>query len=513
MNIKNILIVGGGSSGWMAAAALSKVLPNVNVTLIESKNIPIIGVGESTLTQFNEYLQLLKIKDHEWMPHCNATFKTAIRFTDFIQKGESYNDVLKPITLPDGMNTLLAFFLLCKKYPTEFKVTDFPKYLDDNHAMIEKNKMTDSNEVMKWDFNRDTAYHLDAYKFGLTMKDVIAIPHGTKHIEDDVVEVLVGENGVEGIVTKNSGTLTADLYIDCTGFKSLLLGQSMKTDFIDFSNVLMNNRAVVTNVPYDNKEVEMNSYTDCTSMENGWLWTIPTWEKLGTGYVYSDKFVDDETAKEQFKSKLRERYGDRVDSLDYRYISFVPGVRETPWNKNVLGIGLSCGFIEPLRSTGLLVTHNMITRLINILETCDCYVKNVDRESFNYATKEELFFNRDFVATHYAFAKRNDTPYWQHVTQNVSYGDSDYYKNFARLLVGKDTVERTTVPLRALCSTGYNPITQQMYEHALQQNPEYDQKLDRLKKLLQDRKLLMETYADRLQPLSTFLQQKIYQNT
>jgi tryptophan halogenase len=211
---------------------------------------------------------------------------------------------------------------------------------------------------------------------------------------------------------------------------------------------------------------------------------------------------------------LRERYGDRVDSLDYRYISFVPGVRETPWNKNVLGIGLSCGFIEPLRSTGLLVTHNMITRLIDILQTSECYVKNVDRESLNFATKQELFFNRDFVATHYAFAKRDDTPYWRHVTQNVSYfSDTEYYKNFARLITGTDNVERTSVPMRALCSTGYNPITQHMYESVLQENPDYNERLDRLRKILQDRKLLMETYADRLQPLSTFLQQKIYQNT
>jgi tryptophan halogenase len=197
----------------------------------------------------------------------------------------------------------------------------------------------------------------------------------------------------------------------------------------------MNDRAWAANIPYEDKDRELQSYTNCTTLENGWLWNIPIWSRIGTGYVYSSKFVDDETALKQYKDGLRKVYGSRADEIEARPIKFNSGVREKPWHKNVVSIGLSCGFLEPLNSTGLMMTHDNVIRLVTLLSMKNFEINQIDKDIFNKNCREQILSMKDFILTRYALARRNDTPYWKHVTQNLHYdnGDSVVFSDFGKI--------------------------------------------------------------------------------
>lgn len=527
MKIKNIIIVGGGSSGWMTAAYLSKTVPNINITLIESKNVPIIGVGESTLSSINRFLKSLGVLEQDWMPRCNAVYKTSIRFTDFYEKGKHYYQMLKPVRAPVEMNHINDFYYLCHQYPDQFNTFEFPKFFDDYYHMVDQNKYTFDSGPMNWCPNNEKAYHFDAYKFGLALKDLVAIPNGVNHIQDDIYAIRTDDIGITGLETKENGCLSADLYIDCSGFKSLLLEQALKVEYLDFTDKMINDRALATNVPYEDVRKELNSYTDCIAMPNGWIWNIPNWERIGTGYVYSSKFIDDESAEIEFRNKLKERYGDRANNLEFKKISFTPGVRKQPWYKNVVGVGLSCGFIEPLRSTGLLVTHEMLEKLAGILNNSDLNVKNFDRQFYNKNVIDLLKTARDWVSTHYSLSKRNDTPYWRYVTEDVDYeADSEYYNTLFDVLnfdtdIGIEDSPRKdsyynkmlfnkTRLYRSLASGGYGSYTRVDYERDKKVNPNLYYRIERMRNDWVHRNRTIQQYISTLPNYYDFIKSTIY---
>lgn len=509
--INSVTIVGGGSSGWMTAAAFSKMFPRLKITLVESKNVPIIGVGESSLATINHYLEMIELKDEEWMPSADATYKTAIKFTNFLSESSSYYDVLKPETSSIENVSPVDFFLISKLYP-DIDITDFSKYFDDTHEMIIQNKLTDRNDVLNWNFKYDKAYHMDAYKFGLTLKEKIALPNGVVHIEDDVVECTTNNRGeIDSIITKNNGALKSDLYIDCTGFKAILIEKTLGVPFESFSDKLINDRAIATNIPYVDKEKELNSWTNCTTLKNGWLWNIPVWDRIGAGYVFSSKFVDDETALKEFKEGLRITYGDRADNIEPKFISFTPGVRKKPWYKNVLSIGLTSGFLEPLRSTGLMVTHNNIMRAISLLSIKDCFINTIDKELFNNQSKQEIYNWRDFVIAHYAFCRRKDSEYWKYVTEEIDYlEDSTEFKNLSTDLDLHSN--QLSFNIRILTGMGYNPLS----DLKIQQLTDRNQiNYDFLKHVVQEwknRNIVISNHTRTLPSNLEFLKQKIYKD-
>lgn len=465
MHIKNITIVGGGSSGWMTAAALSRCIKDVKITLVESPDIPVIGVGESTLAEFNEFLDLLDLKDKDWMPGCSATYKTSIRFTDFYKQNYYYNDILKDITIPPGVK-IDDFFVLTKMFPDNIKVTDFTRFFDDTHWMIENNKFTDNKAgLLNWNFKEEKAYHFDAYKFGLVLKDLVAIPNGVVHIRDRVIDCTKNEQGnIEFITTEKNGIIHSDLFVDCTGFQALLINKTLGVPLDNFSEKLPNDRAVVANIPYEDKDIELNSWTNCIALQNGWYWNIPVWDRIGTGYVFSSKFIDDETALLQYKQQLKKLYGDRANNITPKFINFTPGVRERSWHKNVVAVGLSCGFLEPLRSTGLLVTHTAIVKLVSIISRANNNIKNIDKEVYSEYMKDLLYDFRDFVLSQYIFANKNDTEYWKHITENVDFKDnsSSAFEELTNVF-NNDTLDRYNTFVRILPGNGYSPLTDVLY--------------------------------------------------
>lgn len=431
-HVKSILIVGGGSSGWMTAAAIAKQLPDIKVTLVESNSIPTIGVGESTIGHINQFLHLLGLKDEDWMPHCNATYKTSIKFIDFrenpSEEPHTFHYPFGLFDMTDKPRGLMDWFLYKTKHP-ELDNKNFAEFFHDNILMTDANKMTRNEDRMirGFYFDSDTAYHMDAALFGMYLRDHICSPAGMEHIVDTVVDATIDTDGsIKEIITQNSGNLTADLYIDCTGFRSLLLEQKLGVEFLSFDNTLLNDSAIATVIPYIDKEKEMENYTSCTAIEAGWVWNIPLWNRIGTGYVYSSKYATQEEAEAQFRKHLKSNrmiFADaaRADAAEFKHIKIKHGVHDHAWEKNVVGIGLSNGFIEPLESTGLMLTHECIVKMIATLKMRQGRVTQFDVDMFNHAFNEQIRGFKEFISQHYALSMRNDTPYWKMVTGGIQY--------------------------------------------------------------------------------------------
>jgi tryptophan halogenase len=422
--IKKIIIVGGGSAGWMSAAMLASQFPEKEIALIESPDVPIIGVGESTLGTINQFLYLLGLKDEDWMEYCHATYKLAIKFTDFYQKGESF---YYPFGIKDTQNTSagIADWYAKKSMDPSTPISDFYESFYRVMPIIYQSKIFDNadNQLPGFSFQNDVAYHMDAVLFGEFLKEKYCEPRGVVYVRQHIDEVLLNDDGeIDGLKLRDGDVLEADLYLDCTGFRSLLLEQTLGVEFTSFSDVLPNNKAWTVQMPYVDKEKEMECTTDCKAIENGWVWNIPLYNRIGTGYVYCNKFISDEDALEQFKQHLNSEamtvYNpNRTEGLEFRNITIKNGVHKKCWYKNCVAVGLSYGFIEPLESTGLLSVQEILLRLCHTLHLPTANRIHID--NFNYMVNSILHSFKWFVAYHYALSSRRDTPYWKHVTEQI----------------------------------------------------------------------------------------------
>ena len=524
MKIKSVLIVGGGSSGWMTAAGLCKFFDgdDIKISLVESKTIPTVGVGESTIAdKFNEFLSVLDLKDEDWMPHCNATYKNGLTFIDF-------RDVDTKFEYPFGNNQygkgdLKPWSYLAAKYnlPPE----SFSEFHCENTFLCSYNRLTknERNKVPYFDFKYDTAYQLDASKFGKYLKDNVAIPNGLNHYYDDIVEVKKDDAGFITSLVGKEGEYSADLYIDCTGFKSLLLGESMGAEYVSFKPWLSNDRALATHIPFIDKPNEMTITTDCTGMPNGWSWYIELWNHIGTGYVYSSDFVDDDTAEKEFREFLTKKSGkDRAEQAEFRSIRMKNGTHTKAWIKNVVGIGLSYGFIEPLESNGLLSAYSNILRIADLIKGRNYSVNRFDIDGYNVSAAHEMNGFMAFVAAHFGLSSRDDTPYWKYNTQERSYlyptgydklgrinmsasyqSFGDYFEAAAYSQVNYqrwDPVMRGWLYIMA--GMGYKPLSN--YEYSNHPYPSAD-----IKGWIEHRKRVVK-YIETLQTPYEFLKENIY---
>ena len=428
MKIKNIVIVGGGSAGWMTAAAIAYKLPNINLTLIESPKIGNVGVGESTLGHINNYMNLLDLKDEEWMKECSATYKTSIQFTDFKEKGYTFQ---YPFGNFKAYKEKLDDFFEVQNIHPEITDLDFARSHSINALMAEHNKMWgDRIDECGFDPNMDVAYHMDADAFGQYLKNRYC--QKVRHIQDEVIRFQKDDDGnIERITTKDDIVLSADLFIDCTGFASLLIEKTIGVKFEKFKT-LLNDSAVVARIPYKNEEDKRNKMscvTDCKALSSGWIWDIPLWSRLGTGYVYSSQFQTSVSAEEEFRQETG--WDGEVKHIKFRH-----GKHEKAWHKNVVAIGLSYGFIEPLESTGLLTTHENIMCLIHHLTMRNGYINQFSKDAFNRTADFSIQDLSDFVAIHYGMSMREDTPYWKHVTNNIEYNETEYHEGLVYIATG-----------------------------------------------------------------------------
>jgi len=426
-----IAVVGGGSAGWMTAATLIRFFPYKDITVIESPNTPIIGVGESTLGQFTYFIRALGIDEKDLFKYADASYKLSIKFTDFYKK--DYGSFHYPFGRVYenqelfGEEGLRAWYFKKLFYP-ETPPEDYCRTYYPQMPIIEGNKLfkNEDGSLEQFNFNHSSSFHFDAVKFGCYLREKYCIPRGVKHISAEVTDVKVGKDGVEKLILDNGKSVTADLFVDCTGWKSLLLGKAMGEEFISYDHLIPNNKAWATKIKYVDKEKEMEPYTNCTALGNGWVWNIPLWSRIGTGYVYSDKYISKEDALKEFKEylksdKLAVQRGEdfNPDELDYKDISMRIGIHKRTWVKNVVAIGLAAGFIEPLESTGLLTVHEFLFKLVRALERDN--FNRFDIDSYNLITNTLFDGMCKFVALHYPLSQRDDTQYWKDITRNRSY--------------------------------------------------------------------------------------------
>jgi len=400
-------IIGGGSSGWMTAATLVKAFPQSDIVVVESPNVPSVGVGESTTQYFRPWIHYLGLTDEDWMPHCDATYKISVRFSNF------HKDKDDPWQYPFGSPRYDApapDVWFWNAYKKGWKNDKFARDYFVAAECAERSILPINAPYFS--LRHNSGFHFDAVKFAHYLRDHYCKDKVT-HILADVNGVVYGEDKyVQSLMIGGKRYDDGDFYIDCTGFKSLL----SQSEWVDYSDWLPNNSAWVTRLQYKDKASEMVPYTQCTALSSGWVWRVPTWSRIGTGYVYSDKYISDDDAREEFQQHL----GDEHDELVLlRNLKFKVGRKKEIWWNNVLSIGLSAGFIEPLESNGLLSVHEFLLRFVRQIQGRDVVTQYM-RDTFNKQVNFAFDGFASFVALHYSMTQRNDTRYWQAVS-NTKY--------------------------------------------------------------------------------------------
>jgi tryptophan halogenase len=432
LKIEKICIVGGGSAGWMTAAALIKFFPEKDITLIESPNTPPIGVGESTYEGIRFFCELLGINNDDFFSYTDASIKIGICFSKFY-KEDCEDTFIYPFgpAFIEGTYWGLEDWLIKKSiYPetpnSQYAESYFPQAQLAKYGRFSENK---NGEFERFRPNLDTALHFDAIKFGKWLKNNFCLPKNVKNIEKEIIDIELNTEGISYLILDDGQKIYADLFVDCTGFKSLLIGKTLKEKFVSYEHILPNNRAWATRIPYLDKEKELKPVTTCTALKNGWTWDIPLWSRLGSGYVYSDKYIDKEKALLEFKQYLMSenmtvpRSYDEVESLEFLDISMRVGIHERTWVKNVVAIGLSAGFIEPLESNGLFTVHEFLYQLIRSMLREE--VTGWDIEIYNKKTQEIYDNFVNFIRIHYSLSVRKDSNYWLDNMNRSNYLDKD----------------------------------------------------------------------------------------
>ncbi|MBF7073850.1 tryptophan 7-halogenase [Glaciecola sp. MH2013] len=403
-NINKVAILGGGSAGWMTAAALSKVFnkENVAITLIESESVGTVSVGEATIPQISLFNSLLGIDENEFVKFTSGTFKLGIEFANWKQKGHAY---MHPFgTYGRNMDAIQFHHYWLKMYLQD-KAPDLSSYSLLCNAAY-KGKFGRSQPIKNSPLsNIAYAFHFDATKYAEYLRRY-AEQRGVTRIEGKVKDVFTrSSNGfIDSLLLEDGQRVEADLFIDCSGFKGLLIEETLKTGFEDWSEWLPCDRAVAMQCkPKD----EVKPYTKSTAQDAGWTWRIPLQHRIGNGYVYPSKYVSDEEALATLTAQMEDEPITKPNFLRWQ-----TGRRKKMWNKNVIAIGLSAGFIEPLESTGLHLIQTAISRLMGFFPHQG--FNQIDIDHFNDQSKLEMEQIRDFIILHYKLTERDDTPFWEY---------------------------------------------------------------------------------------------------
>jgi len=415
---RQILIVGGGTAGWITAGYLARMLSaqlpgGVQITLIESDDIGIIGVGEGTFPSIRKTLKRIGVDESDLVRDCDATFKQGIRFDGWrTGTGESYFHPFEAPFSPGGLD-LLSYWLAGVAGDRQW---DAASTVQTHAADMGLAPKLQSHEAYAAPLNY--AYHFDAAKLARLLRRV-AIGNGVRHCIGTISEVcLTPEGAVDHLVSREQGEMRADLYIDCTGFSARLIGQSLGSPYRSVRGSLFTNRAVALQVPYDRPDRPIPSFTLSTAQTAGWTWDIGLDNRRGTGYVYST----DHTSDAEAEAVLRRYIGPAADQLTARVLNFEPGYRPVQWQKNVVAIGLSAGFLEPLEATGIGFAEGAAL----VLATLFPWSGPIDgpAQQFNDIMVRRYAHVVDFIKMHYCLTRRTDTAFWCDNAQDSTIPDS-----------------------------------------------------------------------------------------
>lgn len=409
--IRNIVVVGGGTAGWLAAAYLDRALNRekagqCQVTLIESTDIDTVGVGEATVPTLRQTMAFLGFDEAEWMVRCNATFKLAIKFVNW--SGLPGHEVFwHPFGKPPSLKGFpLAHYWLKRKLQGHADSMASSCYSHVRLCHAQKSPKTVDDPPYEGAVNY--AYHLDATLLAAYLKEKTKT-RGVRHVVDNVLGVVLDEHGcISHLTTQNSGPLTGDLFIDCTGFRGLLINQALGEPFVSFADALFCDSAIAMRIPASAGQQGIEPYTTATALSAGWTWHIPLFGRSGNGYVYASAFLSKEEAEREFRQYL----GPKSEQIDAWHLKMRIGMTRNPWVKNCVSIGLASGFIEPLESTGIYLIELGLYHLISYFP--DKQFQPAVIQQYNQVMRHYYEHIRDFIVLHYCTTQREDTPFWRH---------------------------------------------------------------------------------------------------
>ena len=410
---EKILIVGGGTAGWMAANLVASRWDDVEVSLLESTEIGIIGVGEGSTPHLKFFFDTINVADSEWMPRCNATYKNGISFDNWssIPGFESYFHPFPAQT--DDLLTVPIFFSQIQSRMQGNNVNAHPDgyFLE---TYLTKNNLGPI-PAESFPFGAAYGYHFDSNLLGQFLAEK-AVDKGVKRVFGTATEVIIDSNGgLNSVRLDDDSVLDADFFVDCSGFGSLLVQGALKVAFKSYRENLSNDAAVVMPTPMS--EI-IPPETRSVALSNGWAWKIPLTNRYGNGYVYSTDYISPEEAERE----LRQHLGLHDSDVLARHLKMRVGRVEKHWEKNCLAVGLSQGFIEPLEATALALSFETIMRFMKHYE--NGLYTNKFTDTFNTEINTKFDGVRDYIVCHYKANQRKDTDYWRDNAANTRLSDN-----------------------------------------------------------------------------------------
>ena len=428
--LDKIIIVGGGSAGWMTAASLANSLRgSCEIMLVESEEIGVVGVGEATIPPIKIFNQKLGIDENDFVRATQGTFKLGIQFVDWAKKGHRYFHPFGEYGAPFDAVAVHHYWLQAHMNGDTTSLDDYSMaWVAAKNGRFDK-PTRDPRMVQS---TYDYAYHFDAVLYARFLR-AYAEKRGVNRVEGKVVSTnLCADSGnINELVLENGERLSADFFVDCSGFRGLLIEGALETGYNDWTHWLPVDRAAA--VPCEHGG-EFTPYTRSTAREAGWQWRIPLQHRIGNGYVYCSEHISDEKAAETLLANL-----DGEALANPRLLRFTTGHRKKFWNKNCVAIGLSAGFMEPLESTSLHLIQSGITRLLALFPDKD--LDPLAAQEYNRLTTLEYEATRDFLILHYKATEREDAPLWRYV-RNMEIPDTlqykiDHFKSAGRIVASE----------------------------------------------------------------------------
>jgi tryptophan halogenase len=405
--VRKVLVLGGGSSGWLVASLLAAEHPELVVALVESDETPIIGVGEGTWPSMRDTLRRIGLSEIEFLKTCQATFKQGSRFDGWMygRVGDRDDRYYHPFSLPVGEDddVLVQTWLEADR--------PFADVVGSSVRLCEAGRGPKQFQTPEYGSVANYGYHFDAGRFGQMLRDHACAKLRVQHIVDHIDEVVCSPCGdIAALSSRRHGELTADLFVDCSGLAARLISQHFKVGLKCERDVLFNDRALAVQIPYDRVDAPLATCTIATAWANGWCWDIGLQTRRGVGCVFSSRHADETLAREALQAYLA-RSGSALSAEAPRLIQFQPGYRERFWVRNCVAIGLSSGFIEPLEASALALVEMSAQRLSDELpmtrEGMDVVAQRFN-DDFAYRWARVI----DFLKLHYILSKRSDSSYW-----------------------------------------------------------------------------------------------------
>lgn len=431
-DIKQIVIVGGGTAGWMSALILADTLAQstsmrgASITLLESPVVGTIGVGEGSTHALKRFFDTLRIAESEWMPACHATYKCGITFDGWSTRPGFSSYFHQFSTMVDNLTQPV----LTTNVAARLRGVDAPAWPNDYFlsAYLVKNRLAPVNPE-HFPFTANYGFHFDATLLARFLRKK-AIERGVRHRQCHIVASTLDASGdIASVRSQDGEEFSGDLFVDCSGFTSLLIGQALKTPFVSYAKELVNDAAVAMPTAHDG---DIAPHTVSTALKHGWAWQIPLTSRYGNGYVYSTAYC----SAEQAEHELRERLGLLDADVAARHIAMKVGRMEQAWRHNCVAIGLAQGFLEPLEATALFLTQTSAAIFAAYLDAGD-YGERA-REAYNREVNGYFDGHRDYIVAHYKTNSRPDTAYWRDRASNPGAVSDSLRQVFDAWLGGRD---------------------------------------------------------------------------